>query len=156
MSAPAREIIDLTGDMDLDSGSEPEEDLPQDSSAPALAMSQFLQNSESDTLDVSKLNYSFNMIRNAIHKPIKAQFISIRSFLRRLDKNNPAYAFTGPQYCRAWEHAVRLHENEVAVNELIGSNPTLDRAGIERIFEEQMERVIRSVSTTRELPSQTR
>lgn len=72
-----------------------------------------------DTLDVSTLSYRFKLFtKKSGDKPIRQQFISIKSFLTKLDKNNRQYRFTRDQYCRAWEHAVRLHEKESSVSHM--------------------------------------
>jgi len=152
MSRPMQDIVDLTGD-DSDSGSEEDDELLETpfAPAPALEMSHAQQDIQEDTLDVSKLNYSFKMLhKNSITKTLKDQFITIRAFLGKLDKANPNHTFTLPQYRRAWEHAVQLQENEVAVNDIVETRPDLDAAGIEVEFMTQMQRISRSVSELRD------
>jgi hypothetical protein len=156
MSRSLPSVIDLTVESDSDSDSG-QDGQPPASSHPPLSMPVSAQGIENDTLDVTKLNYNFTMISaNSIEKPIKKQYISVKSFLGRLDKNNRAYAFTASQYCRAWEHAVKLNENDVAINQLVATNPNLDPAGIETLFAKQMQEVIHSVSTRGDLEPKTR
>jgi hypothetical protein len=155
MARPRADAVDLTGDDVDDSGSEEEdEDEVPDTSSAALPMSLAPQDSDNDTLDVSKLNYAFKMLRkNSTTKPLDRQFITIRSFLGKLDKKNHHHTFTPPQYRRAWEHAVQLQENRVAVNQIVQARPGLDAAGIEAEFMAQMKRVSRSVSECETLDS---
>jgi hypothetical protein len=152
MSRFMANIVDLISD-DSDSDSDEDDELVDAPPAPAsvLEMSPAQQDIAIDTLDVSQLNYSFRMLRKkSITKPLHGQFITIKAFLGKLDKSNPNHAFTLPQYRRAWEYAVQLQENEVAVNEIVETRPELDAAGIEAEFVTQMQRISRSVSELRD------
>ena len=141
-AGPSVPVIDLTRDSDADSG-EDDDNLQELSPAEQeRAMAAEEKENENDRLDVSELNYSFNLIlNNSSLSPIKNQFMKPCNFLRQLDRHNTAYTFTVAQYRRAWRYAVKSKEEDFAVNDIVALNPGLDPARIEAIFMKQIQRL---------------
>ena len=139
-------FIDLTGDDDAKSDSSDDDLVELTPAQMELALAEKNIRDDGDTLDVSKLNYSFKMLhRKQEHQPLEKQVVPINSFLRVLDRNNTAYQFTHAQYRRAWGYAIKLNENQFAINHILLNNRDLDRAGIEAEFAQQVQQIIDKV-----------
>jgi len=142
-------FIDLTADDDVKSESDDDDLVELTPAQMELAMAEKDNNKEEDTLDVSKLNYSFKMFnRNSEDQPLRNQIGSLTMFLKRLDRGNRSYRFTRDQYRRAWAHAVRLHEKDFAINHILLKNRGLDRAGIEAVFAHEIQEIIDKVRSS--------
>lgn len=136
-------------DVAMDEDIESDEDLRELSIAEQQrAMADDAVESKNDTLDVSKLNYGFNLIlNNSTNSTIKGQFIKPCNFFRQLDRHNTAHSLTVAQYRRAWRYAVDSKEEDFAVNQIVNTNPGIDSAGIEAIFTQQFRELRQAVST---------
>lgn len=141
----------MSNNQDVDMGEDIkfDEDLRELSIAEQQrAMAADAAESKNDTLDVSKLNYGFNLIlNNSANATINGQFIKPYNFFRQLGRHNTAHSFTAAQYRRAWRYAVDSKEEKFTVNQIVNTNPGLDSAGFNAIFTQQFRELRQAVST---------